>query len=143
MLATLPLLEATDVPAIHRGQLDTLQVNLGSKGHPTCVHCHVNAGPSRQEMMSDDTIELIIEVLNARRIQTLDLTGGAPEMHPRFRELVAAATEAGVQVMDRLNLTPLTEPGYETMAELRAAHPLPLAASMPYSSPAKVDQRRA
>src|SRR5690625_1068725 len=95
MHATLPLLEATDFPAIHRGQLDTLQVNLGYKCNQTCVHCHVNAGPTRKEMMSDDTIELIIEVLKARRIQTLDLTGGAPEMHPRFRELVAAATEAG------------------------------------------------
>lgn len=142
MHATLPLLEATDFPAIHRGQLDTLQVNLGYKCNQTCVHCHVNAGPTRKEMMSDDTIELIIEVLKARRIQTLDLTGGAPEMHPRFRELVAAATEAGVQVMDRCNLTILTEPGYETMAEFLAEHQVQVVASMPCYSPANVDQQR-
>lgn len=142
MHATLPLLEATDFPAIHRAVLDTLQVNLGYKCNQTCVHCHVNAGPNRKEMMSDDTVELVVEVLKARRIKTLDLTGGAPEMHPRFRDLVAAATEAGVQVMDRCNLTILTEPGYETMAEFLAHHRVEVVASMPCYSPANVDQQR-
>ena len=142
MHATLPLLEATDFPAIRRSALDTLQVNLGYKCNQTCVHCHVNAGPNRKEMMSDETIGLIVEVLKARRIKTLDLTGGAPEMHPRFRDLVAAATEAGAQVMDRCNLTILTEPGYETMAEFLAQHRVEVIASMPCYSPANVDQQR-
>lgn len=142
MHAMLPLLEATDFPTIHRSTLETLQVNLGYKCNQTCVHCHVNAGPNRKEMMSDDTVELIVEVLKARRIKTLDLTGGAPEMHPRFRDLVASATDAGVQVMDRCNLTILTEPGYETMAEFLAQHRVEVVASMPCYSPKNVDRQR-
>ncbi|HBQ42162.1 MAG TPA: radical SAM protein, partial [Halieaceae bacterium] len=140
MHATLPLLEATDFPAIRRGDLQTLQVNLGYLCNQSCVHCHVNAGPTRTEMMSDDLIDLIPRVLQARDISLLDLTGGAPEMHPRFRDLVAAATAQGVKVMDRCNLTILREPGYESMAAFLAEHRVDIVASMPCYSPANVDQ---
>jgi len=142
MHATLPLLEATDFPLIHRGELETLQVNLGYLCNQTCVHCHVNAGPTRKEMMEDEHIELILQVLKARGIKTLDLTGGAPEMHWRFRDLVTAATKMGVRVMDRCNLTILMEPGYETMAEFLAEHKVDIVASMPCYSPTNVDKQR-
>ena len=107
MHATLPLLEATDFPALRRAALQTLQVNLGYLCNQSCVHCHVNAAPTRTEMMSDNLIDLIPRVLQARGVSLLDLTGGAPEMHPRFRDLVTAATAQGVRVMDRCNRTSL------------------------------------
>ena len=105
---TLALLELTDFPAIARKPLDTLQVNLGYKCNQRCLHCHVNAGPTRTEMMSADLIALIPEVLAARNIKTLDLTGGAPELHEQFRELVSAAVKQGVKLIDRCNLCPVT-----------------------------------
>ena len=88
---TLPLLTATDFPAIRRQALNTLQVNLGYRCNQSCLHCHVNAGPNRTEMMDGATVDLVIEVLKARRITTLDLTGGAPELSDHFRRLVMAA----------------------------------------------------
>ena len=75
---TLPLLEKTLFPAIRRARLDTLQVNLGYQCNQSCLHCHVNAGPNRTEMMQADMLALIPQVLSARGITTLDLTGGAP-----------------------------------------------------------------
>ncbi len=96
MLSTIELLEVTDFPNIRRDRTQTLQVNLGYRCNQTCVHCHVNAGPNRTEMMSDALIDLIPQVLKTRNIDTLDLTGGAPEMHPRFRELVRAARALGL-----------------------------------------------
>lgn len=80
MHATLPLLELTDFPAIRRRHSETLQVNLGYKYNQRCLHCHVNAGPNRKEMMDRQTLELILPVLKARKISVLDLTGGAPEL---------------------------------------------------------------
>lgn len=142
MHATLPLLEVTDFPVIRRKRLDTLQVNLGYLCNQTCVHCHVNAGPHRTEMMDDDTLALISEVLGKRDIKTLDLTGGAPEMHGRFRDLVEQARALGVKVIDRCNLTILMEPGYDTMAEFLAEHQVEVIASMPCYSADNVDKQR-
>lgn len=142
MHATLPLLEVSDFPPIQRKSLSTLQVNLGYRCNQRCLHCHVNAGPTRTEMMDDENIALLPGVLKAREIQLLDLTGGAPEMHPRFREVVTMARGLGVQVMDRCNLTILQEPGYEDMAEFLAANRVEVVASMPCYSPANVDQQR-
>ena len=142
MHATLPLLEITDFPAIHRKPLETLQVNLGYKCNQRCLHCHVNAGPNRKEMMKRATLELVVPVLKARQIKTLDLTGGAPEMHEDFRYLVAEATAAGVKVMDRCNLTILFEPGQEGLAEFLAQHKVEMVASMPCYSLKNVDQQR-
>ena len=91
MRATLPLLEVTDFPAIRRRRLETLQVNLGYKCNQTCLHCHVNAGPTRTETMSRETISDVIAFLKSSGVKTLDITGGAPELNPHFRGLVLAA----------------------------------------------------
>lgn len=142
MHATLPLLQASDFPPLQRDLLSTLQVNLGYRCNQTCVHCHVNAGPTRTEMMDADTLALIPEVLQARRIQVLDLTGGAPELHDGFRPLVRAATALGVKVIDRCNLTILFEPGQQDLAEFLAAQRVEVVASLPCYSVANVDKQR-
>ncbi len=142
MYATLPLLEVSNFPAIHRHALTTLQVNLGYRCNQSCVHCHVNAGPHRKEMMSEATIMLIPQVLQARDIRTLDLTGGAPELHAGFRSLVRAARELNVHVIDRCNLTILFEPGQEGLAEFFAAHQVEVVASLPCYSADNVDKQR-
>src|SRR5690349_18550650 len=118
---TLPLLEAIPFPTIRRGALTTLQVNLGYRCNQSCVHCHVAAGPNRTEAMSEETLALILEVLDKRRIAILDITGGAPELHPGFRRLVATARGLGVKVMDRCNLSILLEEGQGGLAAFLAA----------------------
>src|SRR6266700_4550766 len=100
MHATLPLLKTTDFPAIARRTLDTLQVNVGYRCNQTCHHCHVNAGPTRKEMMGAEIAALVIEVVRARSIRVLDLTGGAPELNAHFRRMVVAARAAGTHVID-------------------------------------------
>ncbi|GGC01448.1 radical SAM/Cys-rich domain protein [Marinobacterium zhoushanense] len=142
MHATLPLLEATDFPPIVRGASDTLQVNLGYRCNQRCVHCHVNAGPNRTELMAAETVDLVIEVLMRRAIKTLDLTGGAPELNPEFRRLVSAARKLGVRVIDRCNLTILFEPGQEGLAEFLATEQVEVVASLPCYSLDNVDRQR-
>lgn len=142
MHATLPLLEVTDFPALRREATQTLQVNLGYECNQTCVHCHVNAGPHRKERMDDELLAMIVEVLKVRNIACLDLTGGAPEMHPGFKELVTAARTLGVQVIDRCNLTILLEPGYEGLAEFLAEQGVDIVASLPCYSLDNVDRQR-
>ena len=139
---TLPLLEKTRFPTIHRARLDTLQVNLGYKCNQSCLHCHVNAGPNRTEMMNADTLALIPSVLVARDIATLDLTGGAPEMHEGFRALVRAARRMGVRVIDRCNLTILFEPGQEGLADFLAEQQVEVVASLPCYLATNVDKQR-
>jgi len=142
MHATLPLLEVTEFPALRRHQLTTLQVNLGYRCNQTCVHCHVNAGPTRTEMMDAQTLAMIPEVLKARRLTTLDLTGGAPELHAGFRDLVRTARNLGIKVIDRCNLTVLLEPGQEGLADFLAAHQVEVVASLPCYSVENVDSQR-
>ncbi|MES2888818.1 MAG: arsenosugar biosynthesis radical SAM (seleno)protein ArsS [Pseudomonadota bacterium] len=142
MHATLALLAATDFPPIRRRQLETLQVNLGYKCNQSCLHCHVNAGPNRTEMMDAATVALVLDVLRARQIKTLDLTGGAPELSPHFRALVAQARAWGVRVIDRCNLTILSEPGQEGLGAFLAEQGVEVTASLPCYSPANVDRQR-
>ena len=142
MLDTLSLLTPTDFPALKRSRLTTLQVNLGYRCNQSCLHCHVNAGPNRTEMMDDATLALIPQVLAARSIRTLDLTGGAPELHEGFRDLVRAARAQGVRVIDRCNLTILSEPGQEGLAEFLAGQQVEVVASLPCYSAANVDRQR-
>lgn len=142
MHATLPLLKQSDFPALNRSRLETLQVNLGYRCNQSCVHCHVNAGPNRTESMDDETLALIAPVLEARGIRTLDLTGGAPELHPRFRQLVRQALALGVRVVDRCNLTVLFEPGQEDTAEFLAEYQVEVVASLPCYTVENVDQQR-
>ncbi len=142
MNATLPLLAATDFPSIRRRSMDTLQVNLGYKCNQSCLHCHVAASPQRSEMMDGDTIALVLSVLRERKVSTLDLTGGAPELNAHFRDLVRQARALGVHVIDRCNLTILSEPGQEDLAAFLAEQGVEVSASLPCYSPANVDRQR-
>ena len=139
---TLPLLDAIPFPPLRRARLTTLQVNLGYRCNQACFHCHVNAGPNRTEAMTDETIDLVLAVLERRRLGTLDVTGGAPELHPAFRRLVAAARDRGVRVIDRCNLTILLEPGQEDLAAFLAAHGVEVVASLPCYLEDNVDRQR-
>jgi radical SAM/Cys-rich protein len=139
---TLDRLEAIPFPALRRGRLATLQVNLGYRCNQSCFHCHVNAGPNRTEAMSPELIDLVLEVLDRRRIATLDITGGAPELHPEFRRLASAARDLGVNAMDRCNLTILSEPGQEDLAEFLAANQIEVVASLPCYLEGNVDAQR-
>lgn len=131
MLDTLDHLKDTDFPSIRRNRLDTLQVNLGYICNQQCLHCHVDAGPRRTEIMDRDTVESVITFLHKKNISTLDLTGGAPEMNPHFKHLVKTASEMGVHVMDRCNLTVLEEPGHQLLADFLAKNKVEIIASMP------------
>lgn len=142
MHATLPLLQVSDFPALRRAAVTTLQVNLGYRCNQSCLHCHVNAGPNRTEMMDEATMALIVEVLRARGIATLDLTGGAPELHPGFRALVQQARALGVRVIDRCNLTIVHEPGQQGLAAFLADNEVEIVASLPCYSIANVDRQR-
>ncbi len=131
MLATLPHLLESDFPALRRAELQTLQVNLGYLCNQQCLHCHVNAGPKRTEIMSRETVDAVLAALERNRLPNLDLTGGAPELNPHFRYLVQAARRLGVHVMDRCNLTVLNEPGQDDLAAFLAEHDVEVFASLP------------
>lgn len=142
MLDTLPKLQQSTFPSLTRGRLETLQVNLGYRCNQQCLHCHVNAGPKRTEQMSGETVQEVLAFLQAQSIQTLDLTGGAPELNPHFRELVREARALGVQVMDRCNLTILEEAGQEELAEFLADQGVEVIASLPCYQEENVDGQR-
>jgi radical SAM/Cys-rich protein len=142
MHATLPRLQPSDFPAIRRGALDTLQVNLGYLCNQQCLHCHVAASPYRTEQMTRETIDQVIAFIGASKVSTLDLTGGAPEMNLHFRDLVRAARAQGVRVIDRCNLTILLEPGYEDLAGFLGAQQVEITASLPCYLEDNVDGQR-
>jgi len=142
MHATLPLMRHYGFPALARARLETLQVNLGYKCNQSCLHCHVNAGPTRTEMMSRETLSDVFVFLEIEKIKTLDVTGGAPEMHPHFRELVARARGLGVHVIDRCNLTVLDEAGQEDLADFLAGQGVEIIASLPCYTEELVDRQR-
>ena len=142
MHATLPLLHSREFPAIARKRLETLQVNVGYRCNQTCVHCHVNAGPNRTEVMPREVADTVLAFLRDSDVKTLDLTGGAPELNPHFRYLVVEARKLGVKVMDRCNLTILREPGHEDLAGFLAAHQVEVVASLPCYLEDNVDRQR-
>jgi len=142
MLDTRPMLMVSDFPAIYRGKLETLQVNLGYKCNLSCTHCHVAAGPTRTEEMSGEVIEDILNFLRARPVDTLDLTGGAPEMNPHFRYLVKQARALGIRVIDRCNLTILLEQEYQDLAQFLADQQVEVVASLPCYAEQNVDKQR-
>jgi len=142
MRDTVQLLLESDFPLIRRGRLETLQVNLGYKCNQSCLHCHVNAGPNRTEMMDRETLDAVIRFMDDSSITTLDLTGGAPEISPLFRTLVSAAHARGVQVIDRCNLTILLEPDQQDTAKFLADNRVRIVASMPCYLKANVDKQR-
>ena len=142
MRETKHLLFPGNFPAIRRNHLTTLQVNLGYKCNQSCTHCHVNAGPNRTEMMDDATLDSVIKYISKHNVSLLDVTGGAPELHPRFRELVEKARMAGVTVRDRCNLTILFEPQQEDLAQFLADNHVEIVASLPCYTEDNVNKQR-
>jgi radical SAM/Cys-rich protein len=142
MHATLPLLARTDFPPLARRSLDTVQVNVGYVCNQTCVHCHVNAGPARTESMEAQTAADIAAYLAVSGARTLDVTGGAPELNPHFRELVRRGRALGMDVIDRCNLTVMSEPGQEDLAAFLAAERVRVVASLPCYTPELVERQR-
>lgn len=119
-----------------------LQINTGKLCNLTCVHCHVNAGPRRKEIMTREAVDKVLEWLRGTEIETVDLTGGTPEMIPDFRYFVESIRAMGRTVMDRCNLTILNEPGYEWVADFHAEQGVQIVASMPCYCPKNVNEQR-
>jgi len=138
----LPLIHRSDFPSIRRRSVDTVQVNLGYRCNQSCQHCHVNAGPNRTEEMDAQTLRLLLRFVGASGARTLDVTGGAPELHPGFRDLVTRARAGGVHVIDRCNLTVLLEPGQEETAAFLASNGVEVTASLPCYLEDNVDRQR-
>jgi radical SAM/Cys-rich protein len=127
---------------VRRAGLNTLQINLGRYCNLACVHCHIEAGPKRTEMMSGETLSQVIAWMEQHRPPVVDITGGAPELIPGFRRLVTAARAAGCAVMDRCNLACLDEPGQEDLAEFLAENRVTVVASLPCYLQDNVDRQR-
>ncbi len=148
-LGALPLArtfeEALALSALHPltpTRLEILQINVGRRCNQTCRHCHVDAGPDRTEVMARPVIEAIFAFLERYRIGTLDITGGAPELHPDFREMVVRGARSGAHVMHRCNLTAILLPNYSDIPALLAAHGVEVVASLPYFQARETDAQR-
>lgn len=122
--------------------VDILQINLGKRCNQTCAHCHVDAGPDRKEVMPREIVDLCLDVLEKANIPTLDITGGAPELHPEFRYLIERGRALGKRVINRCNLTLLTLPNYADLPERFAALGVEVVASLPYYLPKQTDAQR-
>ncbi len=122
--------------------IEILQINVGKKCNQTCRHCHVDAGPDRTEMMPDAVVDRVLEVVESTDIPVLDITGGAPEIHKRWREMVERATAAGKRVLDRCNLTITTLPNYRYLPEFFAEHRVEVVASLPHFRAKGTDAQR-
>jgi radical SAM/Cys-rich protein len=137
------LLNAHGVPPLIRTEPTTMQINLGKRCNQACRHCHVDAGPNRTEMMDNPTVTRVLELLqNSPSTHTVDITGGAPELHPAFERIVRTARSLGRHVMDRCNLTVLQERGQEHTAGFLADHKVEVVASLPCYGPKNVNQQR-
>lgn len=131
------------LPLLVRAQVTTLQINLGKRCNMACHHCHVEAGPRRTESMSTATVDRVLSLLaRSHAVTVVDLTGGAPELHPIFRSVVDECRRIGKQVIDRCNLTVLLEPGMEGTAELLAEQRVRVVASLPCYRRENVDKQR-
>jgi len=128
--------------SLRAGRPRVLQLNLGKVCNQTCRHCHVDAGPDRRETMQDTVLDAALRLVERAQISTVDLTGGAPELHPRFRELVTRLTALGVQVLDRCNLTILRVPRFRELPAFLAAHRVEVVASLPWYAAARTDAQR-
>ena len=142
MHETLAYLENSTFPALYRERLEIIQLNLGYLCNLSCLHCHVNAGPKRRELMTKQTIDQVLNLAQSKGVKTLDLTGGAPEMNPHFKYLVREATKRNITVIDRCNLVILEEPGYEDLAEFLAEYKVAVVASLPCYLEENVDKQR-
>jgi radical SAM/Cys-rich protein len=128
---------------LRRSAVKTLQINVGKICNQACHHCHVEAGPKRTESMTGETAERILELLrNTPDVQTVDITGGAPELNPNFRRLVEESCRLNKRVIDRCNLTILLQPGFEDLPGFLAAHRVGITASLPCYTLENVDKQR-
>jgi radical SAM/Cys-rich protein len=135
-------LARSDLHPLRPTGIEVFQMNLGKLCNQTCRHCHVDAGPDRREVMPDDVLEACLRAFEASGIQKLDITGGAPELHPQFRALVERARQLGRHVMDRCNLTILMLPAHADLAEFLAAQKVEIIASLPSPNLRQTDAQR-
>jgi radical SAM/Cys-rich protein len=126
----------------NRHGIDVLQVNMGKYCNLACIHCHVESGPNRTELMSRETVDAVLGFLGRTNIPTVDITGGAPELNPTFDYLVESAVGLGRHVMDRCNLTVIFEPGKDYLPEFFKRHRAELVCSLPCYSEENVDRQR-
>jgi radical SAM/Cys-rich protein len=122
--------------------ISVLQMNVGKRCNQACHHCHVDAGPDRTEVMPADVVDACLRFLDASDIPTVDITGGAPELHPAFRQIVARARAAGRHVIDRCNLTITRLPAYADLPEFLAQHQVEVIASLPSVAARQTDAQR-
>jgi radical SAM/Cys-rich protein len=127
---------------LRKRKIDVLQINMGKYCNQACVHCHVEAGPSRKEMMTGDTVEAVLRFLERSMIPTVDITGGAPELNPHFDTLVDRCVRLQRHVMDRCNLTVFFEPGKDYLPEFLRQNRVELMCSLPCYTEANVDLQR-
>ena len=135
-------LEAAGHPTLHAAGISVLQINVGKRCNQACRHCHVDAGPDRTEVMPPDVVAACLRFLEASEIPTVDITGGAPELPPQFREIVRRARAAGRHVMDRCNLTITRLPNYADLPEFLAEHNVEVVASLPSFAARQTDAQR-
>jgi radical SAM/Cys-rich protein len=133
------LREETD---LRSESVTTLQVNVGRLCNQACKHCHVDAGPARTEIMTRETAEQVANAVRKHGIQTLDITGGAPELNPSFRYLVSEGRASGARVIVRHNLTVMFEPGQEDLPDFFKAHGVDVISSLPYFLESQTDAQR-
>ena len=135
-------LAASGLAPLAAGGIEVLQINVGKRCNQTCRHCHVDAGPDRPEEMPDAVVDACLRLLETSGIPTLDITGGAPELHPRFREVVRRGRGLGRRVIDRCNLTIVLLPAWEDLPGFLAALAVEVVASLPSLSPRQTDAQR-
>ena len=129
-------------PSINKENIDTLQINIGYKCNQACKHCHVNSSPLRTEKMSNDIITLIPKIIDKYKIKTLDITGGAPELHPEFKNLITSLSNKKVDIIDRCNLTIFFEEGYKDLPQFLAKNNVIVTASLPCYEKNNVEVQR-
>ena len=129
-------------PLIKKENIETLQINIGLKCNQACKHCHVNSSPLRTEKMSYEIISLIPKVIEKYKIKTLDITGGAPEMHPEFRNLITTLSDKNIDIIDRCNLTIFFEDGIEDLPQYLAKNNVIVTASLPCYEKDNVELQR-
>ncbi len=142
MHETLGLLDSGTFPTIHRERIETVQVNLGYKCNQSCLHCHVNASPDRKESMSKNTMNQVRAFIKRVGAKTVDLTGGAPELNPHFRDFVRHLRDDDISIIDRCNLTILSEPDQSDLAQFLADQQITVIASLPCYTEDNVDAQR-
>jgi radical SAM/Cys-rich protein len=128
--------------SLRAGEVETLQVNVGKLCNQACKHCHVDAGPRRTEIMTRETAGQVIAAVRRFRIPVVDITGGAPELNPNFRYLVAEARRLGARVIVRHNLTVMFEPGQDDLPEFFREHEVEVVSSLPYFLEQQTDAQR-